>query len=151
VDIDHFKAINDTHGHAAGDKVLCSVATVLKSNLRDGDLVARFGGEEFLIALPNVDRHQARAIAERLRSEIAGLPTSLDSGTVVRVTVSIGVALTSRSFSKPTKDLRCAADNALYRAKRKGRNQIEIATPDDFLTHPVSQVWPPQGALDKSA
>jgi two-component system, cell cycle response regulator len=151
VDIDHFKGINDTHGHAAGDKVLCSVASVLKSNLRDGDLVARFGGEEFLVALPNVDRHQARAVAERLRSEVASLPTSLDSGTVVRVTVSIGVALTSRSFGKPSKDLRCAADNALYRAKRKGRNQIEIATSDDFLANPVSQVWPQQGALDKSA
>jgi len=131
VDIDHFKAVNDNHGHAAGDVVLAQVAAVLKASLREGDFLGRFGGEEFLIVLPDVGAGQARSVAQRLRSTVAASSTAVDDGTHVRVTISIGLALASRSDRKSTQDLLRAADNALYGAKHEGRNRINIATRDD--------------------
>ena len=127
VDLDHFKAINDTHGHAAGDTILAHVAQTMKSRLRDGDFIARYGGEEFLIVLPDVGPREARSVAQRLRNAVADSPKAIDNGTHVRATVSVGVAMASRSDRLSTADLRRAADSALYAAKRNGRNRIEVA------------------------
>jgi two-component system cell cycle response regulator len=126
-DLDHFKAINDSHGHAAGDVILAKVAQTLKSKLRDSDFIARYGGEEFLIVLPNVKRDHARDVAMRLRDAVADTPIALTSGTVVRATISIGLAVAHKSERKTTRDLQRAADTALYSAKRSGRNRIELA------------------------
>lgn len=128
-DVDHFKAINDNHGHAAGDVILAQLAQTLKSSLRDGDFIARYGGEEFLIVLPNVSDSQARSVAQRLRDAVAENPIALNGGTHVRATISVGVAVAHRSDRLSTTDLRRDADNALYSAKRHGRNRIEMAPP----------------------
>lgn len=136
-DIDHFKAINDNHGHAAGDDILGHIARLLKANLRDGDFVARYGGEEFLVVLPDVGPAQARSVAQRLRTTVSKNPKAIEDGTHVRATISIGVAHARRTDRVSTKDLRRAADSALYRAKRNGRNRIEIATPGDIETTPA--------------
>ena len=138
-DIDHFKAINDNHGHAAGDAVLAKVAAVLKADLREGDFLGRYGGEEFLIILPDVSPKQARCVAQRLCETVASCSTAIDDGTHVRVTISIGLALASRSDRKSTQDLLRAADNALYTAKRTGRNRISVATRDDTASTPKVQ------------
>ncbi len=117
VDIDHFKAINDTHGHAVGDEVLCDVARVLERNIRASDLVARQGGEEFVVVMPNTDTAGAELVASRLRRKIADMPTRSP------VTVSIGVAATRAHGDTPDRLLK-RADDALYEAKRGGRNQV---------------------------
>lgn len=139
-DIDHFKAINDNHGHAAGDDILAHIASLLKSNLRDGDFIARYGGEEFLIVLPDVGPAQARSVAQRLRNMVATHPKAINDGTTVRATISIGVALASRSARLSTMDLQRAADNALYVAKANGRNRIELATQRDLETRRMRSV-----------
>ncbi len=136
-DLDHFKAINDSHGHAAGDVILAKVAQTLKSKLRDGDFIARYGGEEFLIVLPNVKRDHARDVAMRLRDAVADTPIALTSGTVVRATISIGLAVAHKSERKTTRDLQRAADTALYSAKRSGRNRIELAQMVSPLGRPL--------------
>ena len=145
VDLDHFKAINDTFGHGAGDHVLKSVADRLRDNLRVGDLVARYGGEEFLIVLPDASTSEGEFTAERLRKAISGLPVVLDDGVSVKVTASIGVGFSpEHSLQKiipktGTYDMgepACpmslsrlvdAADAALYRAKSGGRNRVEFS------------------------
>ena len=131
VDIDHFKAVNDTHGHLAGDKALRAITGALSEQLRSYDLAGRFGGEEFVILLPQTREAQALRIAERLRIHIAGLtiPVGEDAvtGPVIRLTVSVGVASLDRIGSELT-DLLAAADAALYLAKQAGRNQTRIAT-----------------------
>lgn len=142
VDIDHFKAINDNHGHAAGDDILAHIASILKDNLREGDFLARYGGEEFLIVLPDVGAGQARCVAQRLRNTVASSFKAIEDGTHIRATVSIGLALVSRTDRKSTKDLRRAADSALYEAKRNGRNRIEMATDQDFQTLPPQHIQP---------
>lgn len=132
-DVDHFKTINDLHGHAAGDEILKTVASVFRSGLRSTDVVSRFGGEEFLIALPGTDGPHALIVAERLRKALSGRSTTLENGMVVSVTVSIGIAASTRRFAYRSHDLRRAADNALYRAKHQGRNRCVLACPDDYL------------------
>ncbi len=121
IDLDHFKAINDTHGHEVGDRVLMQLGARLEACLRSEDIVARFGGEEFVVFLPETPAEAAMAVAERLRSEIAEEPFIV-SGKRIRVTVSIGAHWES-TFVK------CAtafalADRALYTAKCKGRNCV---------------------------
>jgi diguanylate cyclase (GGDEF)-like protein len=138
VDIDHFKVVNDTHGHLVGDKALRAVAGALREQLRSYDLAGRFGGEEFAILLPQTREAQALRIAERLRTHIASLtiPVSEEAATVgeeaatgpvIRLTVSVGVASLDRIGPELT-DLLAAADAALYLAKQAGRNQTHIAT-----------------------
>jgi len=120
VDVDHFKAINDRHGHVEGDEVLKRVAHGLREGLRAGDVVARWGGEEFCVVLPRTELAEARSMAERLKVRIAedGSP---------RVTVSIGVAESFAQTQRPQEILQ-RADAALYRAKQAGRNCVVTAT-----------------------
>jgi two-component system cell cycle response regulator len=133
LDIDHFKGVNDLHGHAAGDEVLVEFAQRLSRGLRGIDLAARLGGEEFVVALIDTRLDEALDIADRLRAAMADEPFPIpDSQTGLTVTVSIGVAEARREDS-PTSLLR-RADAALYRAKRLGRNRVEAADDKDDLT-----------------
>ncbi len=122
IDIDHFKRVNDTHGHLVGDQVLASVASALRSQLRDYDVVGRFGGEEFVILLPNADVTEARRVAERLRTWVGRMVVPVDD-VMIKVTVSAGVAVL-RVHGDELLDLLAAADLALYRAKELGRDRI---------------------------
>ncbi|WP_348766803.1 GGDEF domain-containing protein [uncultured Salinisphaera sp.] len=122
VDLDHFKRINDNHGHRAGDKVLRAVAKTMKGQMRDADFVFRLGGEEFCILLPDTDFCAARQLAERTRTAIEALACH-DCEVVLRLTASIGIAV-SRDADEPLDNLLHAADQNLYRAKLGGRNQV---------------------------
>ncbi len=131
VDIDHFKQVNDTHGHLAGDKALRAVTDALRSQLRGYDLAGRFGGEEFVILLPQTREVDAHTVAERLRSHVAALPIPVggddDPSRVVRLTISVGVAALDGARRELT-DMLAAADSALYYAKETGRNKIHVVT-----------------------
>ena len=120
-DLDHFKAINDQHGHLVGDKVLKDVAARIKSALREFDLVGRYGGEEFVILLENTSLHTANQVAERIRRRIAAGPIHL-GGANVEVTVSQGLALCHEGDD--VQSLLKRADQAMYRAKSAGRNCV---------------------------
>jgi len=124
IDIDHFKKFNDTHGHAIGDKVLSYVASTLKSGVTDDDVAARFGGEEFVIALKNSNQEKALEIADELRVTIANkrLRSNQAKGSLGNVTVSIGVA--TIRIEEDLDSLIDRADKAMYQAKDKGRNQV---------------------------
>ncbi len=126
IDIDHFKAINDQHGHDAGDLVLCEVARRLERATRGRDLPARLGGEEFLVVVSDADQERAQIIAERLRRAVAGEPIEVAKGHWVTVTVSVGVALRD-SPEEPSEDQLKRADQALYDAKRGGRDCVVMA------------------------
>jgi diguanylate cyclase (GGDEF)-like protein len=127
LDIDHFKKVNDTHGHPAGDAVLRGVATVAQAQARETDIVARYGGEEMALILPETDARGAHAIAERIRKavEVTMHPTEQGS---LHVSVSVGVATWPGSGEAPEALLE-AADKALYRAKQAGRNRVSAAVP----------------------
>lgn len=122
LDIDHFKQINDTHGHFAGDKVIKRVAQVLQDAVRADDIICRFGGEEFIVFLSGHARSDGLQAAERMRAAVAKEKIKLDNGETVGVTVSIGGSLKSR-IDDVTAAIR-EADDALYQAKAAGRNQI---------------------------
>jgi diguanylate cyclase (GGDEF)-like protein len=125
LDIDHFKQINDTHGHATGDQVLQALARVCQKHVRDIDIVGRYGGEEFVILLVETDLSGAHRSAERLRAQIAETRIETDQGQV-QVTVSVGVAgayIQSDGFAT----LVVRADGALYAAKKAGRNRVELS------------------------
>ena len=124
VDIDHFKSINDRYGHATGDKVIQLVTGELRSNARPDDLVGRYGGEEFCIMLPGVDRVSAAAIAERLRIRVKGASQGRFTASV-RITVSFGVAAVTDDIGNPG-ELVNFADKALYVAKESGRNRVVV-------------------------
>ena len=124
-DVDHFKKVNDTYGHPAGDKVLSGVAACLKTRLRPRDLVARYGGEEFVLVLPETDTEGAMVVAERVRSMIEAAVSSIGAGKTLRVTISLGCATMGGKtpfLSGP--ELLEGADKALYAAKRGGRNRV---------------------------
>jgi diguanylate cyclase (GGDEF)-like protein len=129
VDIDHFKVVNDTYGHLVGDKALRAVTDGLRSQLRGYDLAGRFGGEEFVVLLPQAREQDALNVAERLRSHIAGLSIPVDdedeSAGCVRLTISVGVASLDGE-SRELTDLLAAADAALYHAKETGRNKTHV-------------------------
>jgi diguanylate cyclase (GGDEF)-like protein len=149
VDLDSFKAVNDTYGHLSGDRALLAVARTIKVFLRDYDLVGRFGGEEFALLLPQTDENAARNIAERIRAHIDGMPIPLSDAAdaeTIGVTVSIGVAALSSSRSSLT-ELLATADSALYRAKDAGRNQVWVTT--DSATF-GAQATPAAGRTDKA-
>jgi two-component system cell cycle response regulator len=124
LDIDFFKSINDTHGHDAGDDVLREFAVRVRKSIRGIDLAGRFGGEEFVVVMPDTDRGVAATVAERLRRKIAGEPFAIAKGSkTIPVTISIGLASREGSGDTPP-DLLKRADQALYRAKREGRNRV---------------------------
>jgi diguanylate cyclase (GGDEF)-like protein len=129
VDIDHFKVVNDTYGHLIGDKALRAVTDGLRGQLRGYDLAGRFGGEEFVVLLPQAREQDALNVAERLRAHIAGLSIPVDDGDesagFVRLTISVGVASLDGE-SRELTDLLAAADAALYHAKETGRNKTHV-------------------------
>jgi len=125
VDIDHFKHVNDRHGHVAGDAVLANVAQAITRSVRNEDVVARFGGEEIGIILRAIELDPAMLLAERLRRLIAGIATRPDDHKgPIRVTVSIGAAGFPAQPFETVNDLLNAADQAMYRAKHAGRNRV---------------------------
>lgn len=123
VDLDYFKRVNDSHGHDAGDDVLRAFAGRLASNFRPTDLVCRFGGEEFVVIMPETRAREAELIAERLRQHIQDAAFQLPTGETVQMTVSGGVAVSEGPVDTPDGILK-RADEALYRAKTEGRNRI---------------------------
>ncbi len=133
-DLDHFKRINDTHGHAAGDAALCQAARRITSSVRGYDVVGRFGGEEFLIVLPNCDAADALSRAEQIRERVARETMDL-GGLPVAVTVSLGAAATNPFAAEEAAALIARADGALYQAKEAGRNRVQITQPNQ--THQV--------------
>ncbi|WP_181049851.1 GGDEF domain-containing protein [Methylobacter tundripaludum] len=126
LDLDHFKQVNDSFGHPAGDVVLKAIAEALQKSLRANDLPSRLGGEEFAVLLPDTGLEEAGGLAERLRQTIEAMPIDVGKGQTINVTVSAGVARAIPSLDKETAI--DAADQALYRAKVAGRNRVELAT-----------------------
>lgn len=128
-DIDHFKKVNDTLGHAAGDQVLRGVAGVLAAGVRGSDLAARYGGEEFVVVAPSAGLGQGCALAERLRRDVAAMKVDW-AGQTVQVTISLGVAV-AQSGAATLEVLLGQADQALYAAKHRGRNRVEVYAPSE--------------------
>jgi len=126
-DLDHFKQVNDRFGHPIGDSVLRRVSDLLRSLLRGTDVAGRFGGEEFLVILPQTDREGAVTLAERWRQSLELTVLDAPGGKRIRTTVSIGVAEFMAQMARPDELVR-AADTALYSAKANGRNRTEVAT-----------------------
>jgi two-component system, cell cycle response regulator len=130
IDADHFKRINDSYGHQAGDSVLRELASRIRSQLRASDVATRYGGEEFALLLPQTGLSEALLLAERIRLEVASSPIPLDDGRELQLTVSIGVSKTLPMLGKSQhqevgEHLLANADQALYQAKANGRNRIE--------------------------
>jgi diguanylate cyclase (GGDEF)-like protein/PAS domain S-box-containing protein len=128
LDLDHFKKVNDTYGHDAGDTVLREAGTFLTKSVREEDTVCRFGGEEFVIVLPTASAEAARSRAERIRAKLRELTVLHQGQSLGRITVSIGVAELPVNGTSAT-ELLAAADAALYRAKRNGRDQVVVSEP----------------------
>ncbi len=126
VDLDFFKKVNDTYGHAVGDEVLKAISAIFQKAIRVTDLAARYGGEEFALMLPETVLEDALEFAEQIRRSIELTPVKTQSGEI-SATVSIGVATVPHSRIHSAKELIVAADKALYRAKKNGRNQVQAA------------------------
>ena len=129
VDLDHFKSVNDTYGHKAGDMVLRKVGEILTSVFRTTDLCARYGGEEFVVLLPHTSEEAAWKLAERVRTAIEGCSFHFD-GKDFAITASIGVASVEGSSLTTDDDLVIKADKALYQAKNNGRNMVVVSGHD---------------------
>lgn len=123
IDIDHFKRVNDQHGHTAGDEVVRKIGAIIRGSLRNGDLAGRYGGDEFTVVLCGVDMHAAATVAERIRSTAAC--SLFERAPGLRCTLSIG--LSPAPANRDTREWVKAADRALYRAKLAGRNQFVVA------------------------
>lgn len=126
IDIDHFKRVNDTRGHSAGDRVIRSVAQALQESVRPMDTVARYGGEEFAVILPSCQPSFGVQVAERIRASVAQTPVELDGGEAVRVTISCGGAYAPQWLRFNAAAWIERADAQLYRAKAGGRNRVCI-------------------------
>jgi diguanylate cyclase (GGDEF)-like protein/PAS domain S-box-containing protein len=127
IDLDYFKNVNDTHGHDIGDQVLCEAANRFKNCIRGLDYVGRYGGEEFLVVLPETNLNTARIVAERLRKVLADNPVSIGDGLEINVTASLGIANRDEN-TKTLEILITRADQALYVAKHNGRNRVAAST-----------------------
>jgi diguanylate cyclase (GGDEF)-like protein len=139
LDLDHFKSINDTFGHFAGDAVLRETAHRFRTNMRPYDRIGRYGGEEFLVVLPNSDLEQTRQQADRMRVLLEHRPMFVD-GKELRVTASFGVTISDGSDRAADEYIR-AADEALYQAKNGGRNQVaSLLIGDTMLTHSLKKI-----------
>jgi len=125
IDVDRFKDINDSFGHQAGDAVLAEVARRFSGSVRSSDYLARFGGEEFVVLLPETQLDDAVSFGEKLRAAIASAPVPIDEGRALPVTVSVGAASLAHTTFNSSSEMIAAADQALYRAKRNGRNRVE--------------------------
>lgn len=123
IDADHFKLVNDTHGHQTGDDVLCKLASLLAGRLRGQDLLGRYGGEEFLVIAPDTNTEDARVLAESLRNIIASAPLVTPDGEIA-LSVSIGISNCPITARRVLKDMLAEADAALYEAKQTGRNKV---------------------------
>jgi diguanylate cyclase (GGDEF)-like protein len=132
LDIDHFKKINDTHGHPAGDQVLQAIARCLETCVRPMDTVARYGGEEFAVILPSCQVAFGRVVADRIRESIESLSVQLSSRSALQVTVSIGGAFAPEWIRSTTALWTDRADSQLYRAKAEGRNRVCIDEQEDI-------------------
>jgi two-component system cell cycle response regulator len=133
LDIDYFKSINDNYGHDAGDDVLREFAMRVRKSIRGIDLACRYGGEEFVIVMPETDLHVAGMVAERLRRSVANEPFSVHKGEKrIEVTTSIGLS-TLEQKGEPIADVMKRADTALYRAKNEGRNRSVAMSPTQTL------------------
>jgi diguanylate cyclase (GGDEF)-like protein len=132
LDLDHFKRVNDAHGHLAGDAVLLAVGRILRTRVRGTDVAGRYGGEEFCVVLPETDLEPGRELAERLRQHVAAEPFTAGA-TTFHVTCSVGVAHFGDPRQKVT-DLLQAADEALYRAKELGRDRVCVASPQGMAS-----------------
>jgi diguanylate cyclase (GGDEF)-like protein len=129
LDLDHFKQVNDRHGHRAGDAVLCAFADVVRRRLRASDVFGRTGGEEFGLVLPATDAAGARWLVEAVRREVEALEVPAGDGSTqvkVKVTVSAGVAVADAASRLSGDRLYGQADQSLYEAKRAGRNRVEV-------------------------
>jgi two-component system cell cycle response regulator len=124
IDLDFFKKVNDTYGHAIGDEVLKAVALMFQESIRSTDLAARYGGEEFAVMMPETDVDDAIKFAEKIRSLVEGTPIGTQAASIA-VTVSVGVSTVPHSRIHSAKELIVSADKALYRAKKGGRNQVQ--------------------------
>jgi diguanylate cyclase (GGDEF)-like protein len=124
VDIDHFKAINDAHGHDAGDNVLVEIAGAIQSSVREYDVCGRWGGEEFLIIMPEIDAASGAAVVERVRSAVRTLCVAIGTS---QVTLSASFGVAERLADESVSQLISRADAALFTAKRAGRDRIETA------------------------
>lgn len=125
IDLDHFKQVNDTYGHLAGDQVLVALANMVSLSIRSEDVFARYGGEEFVVLSSNCDLDAAGTIAERIRENVANQVVEY-SDQKIQITVSIGVASISNPEEKTADELILAADRAMYEAKRGGRNRVVV-------------------------
>ena len=128
-DIDHFKRVNDTYGHLAGDRVLKEVGRRIRENIRRADVAVRYGGEEFMLLLPryNIDADAPAAVAEKLRHAVAAVPIEIgERRQAIAITISVGVAAYAVNQSETGQTLIARADAALYRAKQGGRNRVEV-------------------------
>ncbi|HVB14790.1 MAG TPA: sensor domain-containing diguanylate cyclase [Candidatus Dormibacteraeota bacterium] len=137
LDLDHFKAVNDSHGHPAGDRLLRQFAGLMVETIRKSDLAARYGGEEFVVVMANTARGDAEVVADKIRSAVEEMTVRLDDGTEVQITVSIG-GVTFPEGSKGARNLLDLADRALYAAKRNGRNRVEFLDLAATAGEPVS-------------
>jgi diguanylate cyclase (GGDEF)-like protein len=126
LDIDHFKDINDTHGHDVGDIVIKRFANYLKTSLRESDIIGRIGGEEFLIGLPGSDLENGQFVAEKLRKGVENESIALGNSITIRFTVSIGLSVHRHNEETSTMEILKKADIALYKAKQSGRNRVCI-------------------------
>jgi diguanylate cyclase (GGDEF)-like protein len=129
IDIDNFKAVNDTHGHSTGDQVLKSIAGILSGACRGSDIAARYAGDEFLVVFPGLDLTDAHIVGERLLKEVSRCRLSIAPGVGVDISISIGIAI-SRQCQKQAKHLIAIADAAMYDAKDAGKNQLVIVDAD---------------------
>lgn len=127
LDIDRFKSINDTYGHDTGDLALKVLADILKNSIRESDIACRFGGEEFIILLPETTAEDAEKLADRIRSKVENSSVPLSDGKELRYTVSIGVAQVDLSVDENIEPAIKRADEALYRAKEEGRNRVVLS------------------------
>lgn len=140
IDLDNFKFINDSYGHAFGDAFLQSFATLLRQVFRHGDVVARYGGDEFVILLSESPENQAYGAAKRLLEDAAKMHLEAPDGKPVRATVSIGIAL-APEHAKSSRDLFMIADSLMYKAKKAGKNRLEMAGDDD-----IAEIYQEMGA-----